>query len=196
MVYWSWQAICSLVGSVQFVFYWWVWTSSLPFLFYCTCILGGVFDFKNFVNVVSYLRNVFRIIRPVHVCVAPPPTHTHTHARTQNTSNISSRKINFVSRYSIRRSRENCLAHTFKKICHTVLYIIGVTGKIGCELQNSVRCEDLSFTVLQKPVWEIMYLYMELNWWEESYTFYICFWNCRHDIYEWMNEWIYIYIYI
>jgi len=42
-------------------------------------------------------------------------------------------------------------------------YIIGVTGKIGYELQNSVWCEDLSSTVLQKPVWEMMYLYKELD---------------------------------
>jgi hypothetical protein len=69
-------------------------------------------------------------------------------------SSISSGKMNFVSHYSIHRSRE----------INTLYYIVGVTGKIGYELQDSVRCEDLSFTVLQKPVWEVMYLYKELDY--------------------------------
>ena len=89
--------------------------------------------------------------------------HVHPHTYTHKTKQYSSGEVNFVRHYSICRSREKCLAPTFKKICHTLLYIIGVTGKIGYELQNSVGCGDLSFTVLQKPVWEMMYLYNELD---------------------------------
>jgi hypothetical protein len=60
-----------------------------------------------------------------------------------------------------------------RKSVTPLLCIIGVAGKIGYELQNSVWCEDLSFTVLHKPVWEMAYLYKELDLREESDTHYL-----------------------